>query len=173
MTNDIALGMRTPPDKAEEIKLKYGCAKQSMVDEEEVIEVDGIGGRSPRMVSRSVLSAIIEPRMEEIFSMVRREIKRSDYADLLTAGIVITGGASLLNGCADLAEEVLDLPVKMGIPKGFGGLVEAAKTPIHATGVGLNLYGMNHKSVKQNFGDNGQLFDNILERMKRWFGEFF
>ena len=175
VTNDIALGIRTPIDQAEKIKLNYGCAFIKKVPKDEFVQVPGIGGRQPREVSNSVIASIIQPRMEEIFYLALREIKKSDYIDLLTAGVVITGGCALLDGTVELAEQIFDMPVKIGDPIGFGGLVEVAKSPIFATGVGLTIYGLRKKydSNIEYFEDDTKLFHSILNRMKKWITEFF
>ncbi|MEW6685027.1 MAG: cell division protein FtsA [Candidatus Edwardsbacteria bacterium] len=174
VTNDVAIGLRTPTAQAEDIKKKYGCAMTSLVKGDETIKVPGVGGREEREVSRQVLAAIIEPRMEEIFSLALREIKRTDFADLLAAGIVLTGGTAKMPGMAELAEQVFNLPVKVGIPYGVSGLVDSVKDPIHATGVGLVLYG------KENLDKEGlqgateaNLFEKIVRKMRSWFGDFF
>ncbi|OVE80438.1 cell division protein FtsA, partial [bacterium I07] len=125
VTNDIALGMRTPIEQAEKIKQKFGTCHEKMIARDDVFNVPGIGGRVPREVSRSVLASIIQPRVEEIFSLAAKEIKRSEFADLLGAGVVLTGGGSLLEGSTTLAEEIFGLPAKVGIPQGFSGLVES------------------------------------------------
>jgi len=175
VTNDIALGLRTPIDQAEKIKLNYGCAFIKKVPKDEFVQVPGIGGRQPREVSNSVIASIVQPRMEEIFYLALREIKKSDYMDLLTAGIVITGGCALLDGTVELAEQIFDMPVKIGNPMGFGGLVEVAKSPIFATGVGLTIYGLRKKynSNIEYHEDDTKLFHSILNRMKKWITEFF
>ncbi len=175
ITNDIALGLRTPVEQAESIKLSYGTAFQAGVHEDDIIEVPGIGGRESRQVSRSVLASIIQPRVEEIFYLVLREMKRSDYMDLMTCGLVLTGGSALLEGIVDLAEQIFDMPVKIGYPSGFGGLVDAAKNPAFATGVGLVKYGVRHRSKNGSVidGDDNQLFNTIFARMKHWIREFF
>jgi len=175
VTNDIALGLRTPIDQAEKIKLNYGCAFTKKVPKDEFVQVPGIGGRQPREVSNSVISSIVQPRMEEIFYLALREIKKSDYMDLLTAGVVVTGGCALLDGTVELAEQIFDMPVKIGYPIGFGGLVEVAKSPIFATGVGLTIYGLEKKydSNIEYHEDDTKLFHNILNRMKKWITEFF
>ena len=141
VTNDIAIGLRTPVDQAEEIKKLYGCAISSLVDPNEMIEVPGVGGREPKQISRSVLAAIIEPRAEEILSLTLHEMKKSNFFDLLNAGMVLTGGGSLMQGMVELAEKIFDVPVRTGKPTGISGLEEAASSPIHSTGVGLILYG--------------------------------
>lgn len=175
VTSDIAIGIRTPIERAEEIKKQFGCSYSPLVKNNEFISVPGVGGREQREVSRAVLSSIIEPRMEEILSLTLREIKRTEYADMLGAGVVLTGGGSLMDGVQELAEKVFEMPVKLGIPSGFGGLTEAAKSPIHATGVGLCMYGMeqskNRKGKKTLSGDDN--FKKIFDRMKTWVKEFF
>lgn len=175
ITNDIALGLRTPIEQAEAIKLAYGTALQSAVEEDEIIEVPGVGGRESRQVSRSVLASIIQPRAEEILYLALREMKRSDYLDLMTCGLVITGGTALLRGLMELSEQIFDIPVKIGYPMGFGGLVDAAKNPAFSTGVGLILYGMKNASRNGNVfaGDDSQLFNSIFAKMKNWIREFF
>ncbi len=173
VTNDIAIGLRTPASQAEVLKKKQGSAMQSLVKQDEMIKVPGVGGREEREVSRQVLASIIEPRMEEIFSLSQREIKRTDYADLLAAGVVLTGGTASMQGMAELAEQIFNLPVRIGYPQGVGGLVDSVKDPIHATGVGLVLYGFQEGEGGFAGVSEGRLFSRILERMKRWFGDFF
>jgi len=141
VTNDLAIGLRTPVDQAEEIKKLYGCAISSLVDPDETIQVPGVGGREPKQISRSVLAAIIEPRVEEILSLTLQEMKKSKFFDLLTAGVVLTGGGSLMQGMVELAEKTFDVPVRTGKPTGISDLEEMASSPIYSTGVGLILYG--------------------------------
>jgi cell division protein FtsA len=141
LTADIATGLRTPVGEAERIKIRHGCAMSAMVDSGEAIEVSSVGGRGARAIPRHVLVGIIEPRMEEIFALVRRVITESGYAELLGAGVVLCGGASLLEGTNELAESVLGLPVRRGVPMGVGGMNEMVKSPAHATAVGLLKYG--------------------------------
>jgi len=184
VTSDIAIGIRTPIERAEEIKKQYGCASSALVKGKDFISVPGVGGREQREVSRAVLASIIEPRLEEILSLALREIKRTEYADMLGAGVVLTGGCALMDGIKDLAEKVLELPVKIGMPTGFGGLTEAAKTPIHATGVGLCLYAIEQMDKKQQGRGKGKgkarksssgddSFKRILDKMQSWVKEFF
>jgi len=175
VTNDVAIGLRTPRNEAERIKIEHGVALQSMVEKDEIIEVPGVGGRPPREVSRDVLAAIIEPRMEEIFALTLREIQRSEYVDLLTTGLVLTGGAAMLEGACELAEQVFDLPVKLGIPTGIAGLSEEVATPIYATAVGLLKYAVTEGlgRGRRFLSTGGGLFDSILARMRRWMDEFF
>jgi cell division protein FtsA len=175
VTNDIALGLRTPLDQAEEIKKKYGCSLKSMVSKHQTFTVPGIGGRASREVSMELLAEIVQPRMEEIFSLAAKEIKRSEVADVLGAGVVITGGGSLLKGAATLAEEIFGMPAKAGTPQGFVGLTETATSPIFATGVGLVLYGLaNQIKPSKGFGqDESGMFSRIYQWMKRFVEDFF
>jgi cell division protein FtsA len=175
VTSDIAIGISTPIERAEEIKKQFGCACSSLVKGNEYLSVPGVGGREQREVSRAVLASIIEPRLEEILSLALREIKRTEYADMLGAGVVLTGGGSLMDGIQELAERVFEMPVKLGIPYGFGGLTEAAKSPVHATGVGLCMYGLEQMKNRRNRKSfNGEdNFKKIFDRMKSWIKEFF
>jgi cell division protein FtsA len=142
LTNDIAFGLRTPPHEAEKIKHRWGCALASMVPEDETIEVASVGGRAPRVLSRHMLCRdIVQPRVEEVFSFVKAEIARLGCEDMLASGAVITGGTTQLPGMAELAEEILGIPVRLGVPKGVGGLAEVVKSPGFSTGVGLVQYG--------------------------------
>ncbi len=175
VTSDIAIGIRTPIDRAEEIKRQYGCAFSPLVKNNEFISVPGVGGREQREVSKAVLASIIEPRVEEIFALSLRELKRTEYAEMLGAGVVLTGGGSLMEGIKELAEKVFEMPVKIGVPYGFGGLTEAAQSPIHATGVGLCMYGLEQRrKVKSRRSFGGEdTFRRIFEKMKTWVKEFF
>ncbi|MFC1490986.1 cell division protein FtsA [Nitrospinota bacterium] len=142
ITRDIAIGLRTPDHQAERIKQEYGCALSAILDHDEEIEVPSVGGRPSRILSRQMLAEIIEPRMEEILTLIRREIQKSGFEDLLPAGVVLTGGASIMEGTEELSERVLQLPVRQGAPGGIGGLVDMVNGPMYSTGVGLVLYGM-------------------------------
>lgn len=144
VTNDIATVLRTPLDSAEKIKRKYGCATRTMISDDDTMEVPSVGGRGPRVLPRATLVEIIEPRIEEIFEHVKRELMRSGYADSLAAGIVLTGGATILEGTAEVAEQVLGLPVRRANPTRIGGLVDVVKSPAYSTGVGLVAYGASH-----------------------------
>lgn len=173
ITNDIAVGLRTPAIEAEKIKKRYGCALSSMVGLEETIEVASVGGRSDRILSRQILSEIIEPRVEEIFTLVKQEIAKSGFEDLMASGVVLTGGSMLLEGMPELVEQVFNLPVRRGVPKGIGGLVEVVKSPLYATGVGLVLYGSRHQGARifQNREDN--VYHRVKDRMREWIEEIF
>ena len=169
ITNDLALGLRTPVDQAENIKIRHGCAIRKPGFRDETIEVPGVGGRPERRLSKAYLVDIIQPRMEEILTLAHREIKKSNYVHLMTAGLVITGGGSLLEGTVELAEEIFDMSVKLGVPNRFNGLTDLAQNPIHATGVGLVHYGIKHKG-DEFLGDNEQgLFPWVVGRMRKWF----
>ncbi|HEX5037219.1 MAG TPA: cell division protein FtsA [bacterium] len=173
IANDIAIGLRTPLVEAEKIKQKFGCALSSLVGREETIEVPSVGGRSDRIISRQILSEIVEPRVEEIFTLIKQEIVKSGYEDMIASGIVLTGGSTLLEGMPELAEQVFNLPVRRGIPKGIGGLVDVVKNPLHATGVGLVLYGSRNQGnrIFRNREDN--VYHKVKERMREWIEEIF
>lgn len=141
VTNDIATVLRTPLDSAEKIKRKYGCASRALIADDDTMEVPSVGGRGPRVLPRSTLVEIIEPRVEEIFEHVKRELMRSGYADSLAAGVVLTGGATCLDGTCEVAEHVLGLPCRRGVPTRIGGLIDVVKSPAYSTGVGLVRYG--------------------------------
>lgn len=169
ITNDIAIGLRTPRAQAEEIKKRYGAALSSLVDTNETMEVPGVGGRKKREVSRQILASIIEPRIEEVFSLVEREIKRSGFDDRLTAGIVLTGGTAKMEGIEQLAERIFDLPVKVGVPKGIVGLTDAVSDPVHAAGIGLIVYGYKHRDEEGFFERKAGLLDRFIRRIVNWF----
>ena len=173
LTNDIAVGLRTPMAEAERIKCKYGCAVASMVDKDETIEVPSVGGRKPRIISRQLLCEIIEPRVEEIFALVQCEIRKTGYEDLLASGLVITGGSTLLEGMPELAEDVVGLPVRRGMPRGIGGLVDVVRSPIFATGVGLVLWGRSHLATKPFRIRDNNTYHKVMDRMKRMLKYFF
>ncbi|GAM09506.1 cell division protein FtsA [Geobacter sp. OR-1] len=175
MTNDIAVGLRTPMAEAERIKQKYGCCMASLVGKEETIEVPSVGGRKPRVLSRQLLAEILEPRVEEIFTLVNREIVKSGYEDLIASGVVITGGSTILEGMPELAEQVFNLPVRRGLPQNIGGLVDVVNTPAYATGVGLVVYGSKNQGIREfpTSQTDDNLFRRVSRRMKEWFGEFF
>ncbi len=141
LTGDVATGLRTPLAEAERIKIRHGCAMAAMVDPGDTIEVSSVGGRGARSIARHVLVSIVEPRLEEIFGLVQRVIAESGYAELLGAGVVLCGGATLMEGVPDLAERVMGLPVRRSAPMGVGGMSEMVKSPAHATAVGLLKYG--------------------------------
>jgi cell division protein FtsA len=170
VTNDIALGLRTPVEQAEEIKRKFGRTIPMERHNQEVFMVPGLGGRQPREVTRELLTNIIQPRMEEMFSLAAKEIKRSEFGDRLGAGIVLTGGGAMLEGSTELAEHVFGMPVKLGVPQGFGGISESASSPIFATGVGLVYYG-----AESGFDDEkriGPEEDGLFTKIRGWMRNF-
>jgi cell division protein FtsA len=173
LTNDIAVGLRTPMAEAEKIKQKYGCCLTSMVGKDETIEVPSVGGREPRVLSRQLLAEILEPRVEEIFTLVNREIVKSGFEDLIASGIVLTGGSAILPGMPELGEQIFNLPVRRGLPRDIGGLADVVNSPIYATGVGLVKYGSRNMQIKNFSIGQENVFDKIMRRMKEWFGEFF
>ncbi len=173
VTSDLSHGLRTPMDQAEDIKRKYGCAMQSLISEDELIVVPGIAGRAPREIAKSVLCAIIEPRMEEMFSLALRELEKSDVYDSLGAGVVLTGGASLLPGSVELAERVLGLPTKVGFPIVSGGLVETVKSPIFATSVGLIKYAVARQTESSTKRKASGGIKNIFGKIKDQFEDLF
>jgi cell division protein FtsA len=168
LTSDIAFGLRTPPHEAEKIKHRWGCALASMVSAPETIEVASVGGRAPRVLSRQMLCRdIIQPRIEEIFSFVKAEIMRLGCEDMLASGAVITGGATQLPGMAELAEEVLGIPVRLGMPKGVGGLADVVKSPAFSTGVGLVQYGASQQSLSGRPNTPARSGGGIFSRLRR------
>ena len=179
ITNDIAIGLRTPIDDAEKIKKKYGCAFSNMVGANETIEVPSVGGRKPRTLQRKTLADIIEPRVEEISSLIYEEIKKSGLERLLASGVVITGGCANLEGIPELAESIFNLPARRGSPIGVGGLVDVVNNPSYATGVGLLIYGFKNARGRRNGFDIGRsmkrLFggQKLLNNMNKWFKEIF
>jgi cell division protein FtsA len=147
ISNDIAIGLRTPTADAEDIKKRYGCALTALVPAEETVDVPAVGGRKPRQLSRQLLSEIIQPRVEEIFTLVARELARAGFQDAATAGVVVTGGTSIMQGVPELAEGIFDQPVRRGDPIGVGGLADVIQSPIYSTAVGLALYGSHARSA--------------------------
>ena len=174
ITNDVAIGLRTPMNEAERIKHRYGCALNSLVGEADLLEVPSVGGRQSRELPRTVLTEIIEPRVEEIFALVRRELEKTGFAELLGSGAVITGGSTILEGMPELASRVLELPVRRGTPKGVGGLADVVSSPIYATGVGLVLYGARNLEASHfRARDTENAYSKVKRRMRAWLGEIF
>ena len=173
VTQDMAIGLRTPWKQAEELKHKCGCAAKSLVDLNDLVDVPGVAGRPDRQVSRMKMTSIIEARMEEIFGYVNQEIRRTEYANLLGAGIVLTGGGAMLEGCAELAQEVFGLPAIVRSPhQGVTGRVNAIKKPLYSTGVGLLYFGLYNQSHGF-MSDEGDFLDSVFGRMKNWVRNFF
>jgi cell division protein FtsA len=172
ITSDIAAGLRTPLAAAEEIKCKYGTALVSAVSKDETIDVPSTGGRSSRMLSKLVLAEIIEPRVTEIFNLVQREIVKSGCYDYLTSGLVLTGGSAALNGMAQVAEQVFNLPVRVGYPVGVGGLTDLVKLPEYGTAVGLVLHGAKNASQAR-YSGGASWAKRMVKQVSNWFGERF
>ncbi|KAA3612100.1 MAG: cell division protein FtsA [Calditrichaeota bacterium] len=171
VTNDLAHGLRTPVENAEKIKVAHGAAILTDSDKDAFVEVPGIGGRAAQRVPKSMLVDIIQPRMEEILTLAARELNKSDYIKMMTTGAVLTGGGSMIPGTVELAEEIFQMPIKLGIPQGIQSVSEEVNKPIHATGVGLLLYGhQNDTLIDGPFESEAHVFEKIVERMKRWFG---
>ena len=174
VTRDLGLGLRTPFEQAERIKVEHGHCFIPSLDAREEVEIPGVGGRPSRKVSRRLIAEVVQPRMEEIFELAMAEIRKAGTWDLLTSGIVLAGGASQIEGAAQLAEEIFELPVKVGYPTGLSGLMEAARSPVYSTSVGLVLYGLSEGHALDTLkGDESKVFSRILRRMKAWFDEFF
>lgn len=173
LTSDIATGLRTPFNEAEKIKIKNGCALTSMIPKEETIRVPSVGGREDREVSRQILGRIVEPRMEEILNLAYKEIVRSGFEDLLAAGVVLTGGTSLLYGISELAEQIFDMPARKGSPTGVGGLSDVVNSPVYATGVGLIVYSCKQISGDSIYRKTSNIFGNMTRTIKKWLSEFF
>jgi len=171
LTNDIAIGLQTPMVEAEKIKHKFGTCVTRNIGSDETIEVPGMGGRKPRNLSRQILGEILEPRVEEIFTLTQREIFRSGMENVISAGIVVTGGSALLNGLTEVAESVFNLPTRLGKPIGISGLVDVVSNPMYATAVGLVLYGAKNQSNKKFRIRDDNIFNRIITRMKRWFSD--
>ena len=169
VTNDIAVALRTPTQYANDLKIRYACALRQLAAEDETIEVPSVGDREPRRLARQTLAEVVEPRYEELLSLVHAELRRSGFEEICAAGVVLTGGSSKMEGAIELAEEIFHMPVRLGYPQYVSGLVDVVRNPIHATGVGLLLFGH-----KQQSGMSGYQLDDyseagLLKRMKSWF----
>jgi cell division protein FtsA len=169
LTNDAAIGLRTPFDQAERIKRRFGCAAPRFLSTDELLVVPSVGGRAPREISRKMLAEFLEPRVEEILTLVREELVRAGRLDTIPSGVVVTGGSSALEGLPELAEEVFELPVRRGIPRGVGGLVDRVQGPEYATGVGLALYGSKQRATPRFRVYEGSAFRKVRARIREWF----
>ena len=175
ISNDIAVGLRTPTSDAEELKKRHGCALTALVREDETVDVPSVGGRKARQLSRHILSEIVQPRVEEIFTLIARDLGRAGLEDVAAAGVVLTGGTSIMAGVPELAEQVFDAPVRRGELSGLGGLADVVRSPIYATGVGLALYGARGHGAAAPSSDapGGSLIERLSRRMKEWAGDLF
>ena len=169
VTNDIAVALRTPTQHAEEIKIKYACALTQLASVEETIEVPSVGDRPDRRLARQTLAEVVEPRYEELFTLIQAELRRSGFEDLCAAGVVITGGSSKMEGAVELAEEIFHMPVRLGIPQYISGLVDVVRNPVYSTGVGLLLFGYQNRAMRETEARMGSGFRGVLRRMKSWF----
>jgi cell division protein FtsA len=167
VTNDIAMAIRTPTPHAEEIKIKYACALAKIAGENETVKVPSVGDRADRDLSRQALAEVVEPRYDELFTLVQAELRRSGFEDLIAAGVVLTGGTSKMEGAVDLAEEIFHMPVSIGKPSGFSGLIDIVKNPIYSTAVGLLLCGKQRLEEGEWSGNVRQ--EGMIEKIKKWF----
>jgi len=168
VTNDIAMTLRTPTKEAEELKLRHGCALRQLADPDDVIEVPGVGDRGPRKLSRQMLAEVIEPRIEELYTLAQAELRRSGFEELLSSGIVLTGGSALLAGMVELGEEVFHLPVRIGVPAYVGGLADVVRSPRYATAVGLLFDGREDYLRNEAARAQSKGLSNVAQRMKHW-----
>ena len=171
LTTDLSFGLRASNAEAEKIKKKYGTCISDSIKSDETIEVPGMGGREPRRIQRQFIGEILGPRVEEIFTIVNREIYRAGMENLIASGIVVTGGTALLEGVPEIAEAIFDLPARLGKPKGISGLVDVVNNPMYATGVGLVLYGAKNQSENKFRIRDSNIFNRVMSRMKKWFKE--
>ena len=167
VTNDIAMALRTPPPNAEEIKIKYACALAKLAGENETIKVPSVGDRSARDLSRQALAEVVEPRYDELFTLIQGELRRSGFESLVGAGIVLTGGTSKMEGVVELAEEIFHMPVSIGKPRGISGLTDIVKNPIYSTAVGLLQYAADRQAITISGGQSD--IDSFIKRIKGWF----
>lgn len=169
VTNDIAVALRTPSQAAEEIKKKYACALIQLAHSDETIEAQSVGDRPPRKLARQTLAEVVEPRVEELFELVKKELRRSGFEELMGSGVVLTGGSSKMDGMAELAEEVFHMPVRIGMPKSIQGLTDVVRNPIFSTGVGLIQFGHHNQAPKRPQEPRTTTFNGVMSRMKTWF----
>ena len=168
VTNDIAMALRTPTQHAEEIKRKYACALTQLAQADETIRVSGVGDKPARELSRAALAEVVEPRYDELFTLIQAELRRSGFEDLVAAGIVLTGGAAKIEGAIELAEEIFHMPVSLGAPRNVAGLKDIIKNPVYATGVGLLAYG---KEREEQLGPRKRGRPGLFARLKKWVGD--
>ena len=161
--------MRTPTQHAEEIKIKYACALSQLANLDETIEVPSVGDRPPRRLARQTLAEVVEARYEELFSLVRDELRRSGFEELIAAGLVLTGGSAKMEGAVELAEEIFHVPVRLGVPQYVEGLVDVVRNPIHATGVGLLIYGKEAVQAEPERAADRAGMPGMFQKMGKWF----
>lgn len=168
VTNDIAMALRTPTQHAEEIKIKYACALTQLAGADELIKVPSVGERAPRNLSRQALAEVVEPRYEELFTLIQAELRRSGFEDMIAAGVVLTGGTSMMEGVVELAEEIFHVPVRLAKPNGVEGLTDVVANPIYATSVGLLIYGAKHQLGELVFARKEDDPIGFVARVKNW-----
>jgi len=168
ITNDIAMALRTPTSEAEELKVHHGCALRQLAEAGQMIEVAGVGDRPPRMLSRQTLAEVIEPRVEELYSLIQQVLRDSGYEELLSSGIVLTGGSAVMQGMAELGEEIFHMPVRLGIPRYSGSLSDVVRSPRYATGIGLLFEGV-VQTQRGLIARQGGSVRQVLGRMRQWF----
>jgi len=169
VTNDIAVALRTPTQHANDLKIRYACALRQLAADGETIEVPSVGDREPRLLARQTLAEVVEPRYDVLFSLVQAVLRRSGFEEICAAGVVFTGGSANVVGVIELAEEIFHMPVRLGYPQYVSGLVDVVRNPIHATGVGLLLFGNKQQSGMSGFQLDAQSEAGLLARMKSWF----
>lgn len=172
VTSDIAMALRTPTQHAEEIKIRYACALAQLAGAEETIKVPSVGDRPPRDLSRQSLAEVVEPRYDELFTLILAEIRRSGFEELIPAGVLLTGGTSKMEGAVELAEEIFHMPVRLGAPQYAKGLNDIIRNPIYATAVGLLIYGA-RDDESSGMPGSGQLAGGLMTRVRDWFGRHF
>ncbi len=168
ITNDIAMALRTPTAEAEELKVRHGCALRQLAEAGQMIEVAGVGDRPPRMLSRQTLAEVIEPRVEELYTLIQQVLRDSGYEELLSSGVVLTGGSAVMQGMVELGEEIFHMPVRLGIPRYSGSLSDVVRSPRYATGVGLLLEGV-VQTQRGLVARQGGSFRQVFGRMREWF----
>jgi cell division protein FtsA len=168
VTNDIAVSLRTPTHHAEEIKMKFACALSQLANSDETIEVPSVGDRPARRLARQTLAEVVEPRYEELFALIREELRRSGFEEVIAAGVVLTGGSAKMEGAVELAEEVFHMPVRLGVPQHINGLIDVVRNPIHSTGVGLLLYGRENYLRGHRESPIGDNVRGVWDRMNAW-----
>jgi len=170
VTNDIAMALRTPTQNAEEIKVKHACALTQLAGAEETIKVPSVGERPPRDLSRQALAEVVEPRYEELFTLIQSELRRSGFEDVVAAGIVLTGGTSTMEGVVELAEEIFHMPVRLAAPQGISGLADVVNNPMYSTGVGLLMYGLQQQGQgNAPVNNRAEESESLMDKIKTWF----
>jgi cell division protein FtsA len=167
ITNDIAMALRTPTAEAEELKVRHGCALRQLAEAGQMIEVAGVGDRPPRMLSRQTLAEVIEPRVEELYTLIQQVLRDSGYEELLSSGVVLTGGSAVMQGMVELGEEIFHMPVRLGIPRYSGGLSDVVRNPRYATAVGLLMEGV-VQTQRGLIARQGGSFRQVFGRMRQW-----